>query len=424
VPRTASGSARAGPARPRARIGRVVRDGRAPTRARRPIDRKRSATARGESGERLSISAERSGAKTILDAGPSRGGAARSSVRVLQSPAPKRTASHRSPTGALLRWTSTNSPSAVRPASEAGKVAASLTTSRSPGSKSDGKLVRRCRRRRVPGPSGPRARSPWREAAESPRDRYRREPEGGSSPREDLRTESRRDVVGTPRATPGSAVPGAASRCIRVSISPTSDVTGTALPLPSTFRRPDPSECARARPWRRTVTPPSASYAVVAGIGPIVDVDDESRQPRWEHRSQGSRASGGNGPHRASPRGRRPSNAASSVSAEGLERGPAQRLLAFVHEDVGRTRAARRRSPRCAPPDSGGRDVGPIARAPLHPPRGPLQATLSTAAPTPVPRDEDEPRPRTTPMGLFAASAAPSPALAPVRRIVVPRSVT
>ena len=115
--------------------------------------RKRTTSSRGRIGSSSSTTTSSSGAMRSRSPRPTGGGAARCSVRVCQSPAPRSTARQRSrrastgccpdppfgdfvPSGSsprcAARRTSTGSPRAVTADSEAGTVAASFTTRRSP----------------------------------------------------------------------------------------------------------------------------------------------------------------------------------------------------------------------------------------------------------------------------------------------------
>ncbi len=81
----------------------------------------------------------KSSEKRISSPSLSRGGDGLSSVGVRQSPAPKVTVLQTRSSSCPLRRTSSRLPFASRPCSEAGSVAASFTTSRSPGSRWSGR---------------------------------------------------------------------------------------------------------------------------------------------------------------------------------------------------------------------------------------------------------------------------------------------
>ena len=214
--RTGSALGRAAAVRARTRTGPVARGGRARTRTARMESRSESGAAapRARIERRPVPGAPGRGAGRLP--GASAGGEGRDSVGVLQSPAPKTTARQVPSVSSPARRSSSGSPPAV-PWREAGRVAASLTTRRSP----DGAARRACRcarRRACPGADrrgGAARAAPATGAAVSWAACLMRPPAAAPP-------------AGPPPAPVGAGwtgpLSGTASRCIRVSISPGSTV--------------------------------------------------------------------------------------------------------------------------------------------------------------------------------------------------------
>ena len=424
-PRRASGRPRAPAERTCGRTARGGRPGRGRARARprpRRTSRWRSlgdlAIDRGDHAVRGPASWPGAAPKARRSPARRRGGGGRSSVRVLQSPAPKSTAGQTEPVGGPARRASTGCPAAVLPWSEAGSVAASLSTRRSPARRSV------ARSRCAPSVIAPRAGI----HAEEPRDG-----DGSRRSRAGLIASSRWGPRGArrsggmrlpssighgrarrPRASRGSlgSASGIASACIRVSISPGS-TPRKRTPVPSSSAGPRAHQVVDRRLGDAVAAP-----ARVRGDGGVgARVDDEPAPPQEHRTDQGRLREAETGPTRFTSSTRAGRSPRRTCHRERRERaGPR-----------GRSRRGRRRRPRrggprrllrCGAlsvlsPTSPGDRVRLAARA--------ARPTLARRPPSRALRPPATSATRPSTGELERPSAAPSPRLPPVITMPLPR---